>query len=730
MKDLQARTLKQEEAPASWIKSSTNMAWNLGSRMTAAFEGQPSSVPSGSVTPTLALTHIPANVEGENATNTATEEPPSHTEGILKTQQWQFQYHQFIPLKSNQLMINQSPRHEVIKLVQEEAEKIGLDPRKIASAKAGKKFKKAQDSEHEVLKREHSKKVKRLTELNRRRAEEYMWTMTNRIKPEPITDVRIHPNTKPIVASIFRINDKRNFDVHQPFKFSDFGITELDELVPKQASSQNSGRKRKHMELEPEVKVPGLECNRSLPEGVPFVNHMVIEELEYGIFFINVFGDQAFQRWDDIHKVGVDCLVSYLVMASMVKIKENARFSLKLRKMIADHPDQDKLKFKKVKLEALGYHAPGVVKPEIGGNVNFEIKSQFMPELREDTFFGHKNEDAHDHVDRVLNIIDSLQELSTLGTSLKKPLSKGIVHHPGPLNDLKTSITLSKKAMNRYTKLGNGIIQGPIPGMTPTQALTTIQTMADHSQKWHDGTLSRNVSSNNNTDGLAAIVSKLDNLGRDMKKLKENVHAIQVVCQIFKGPHLDKECPLNEEVKQLEEVKYGEFGRSAPFNGSNRAKFRVGPPGYYTHTNNRPPYGEKRPSLEELMNRHQEESTRRSIKMKEWTTNGTPSSSAGECKVVNNDHETQHRPISLNDKEEWTTKDIQCQFPAKELKPGNFTLPCTISNFNFYGMADLGASVNVMPRNTFEYLRLANLRNTNMLVEMADLTKKAPLGLS
>ncbi|GJT35673.1 hypothetical protein Tco_0926092 [Tanacetum coccineum] len=160
--------------------------------------------------------------------------------------------------------------------------------------------------------------------------------------------------------------------------------------------------------------------------------------------------------------------------------------------------------------------------------------------------------------------------------------------------------------------------QGPILGMTRTQDLEAIQTMADHSQKWHDGTSSKNVSSNINTDGLVAIVSKLDNLGRDMKKLKENVHEIQVGCQTCEGPHLDKECPLNEEVKQLEEVKYGEFRRSAPFNGSNRAKFRVGPPGYYTRTDNRPPYGEKRPSLEELMNRHQEESARRSTKMKEW----------------------------------------------------------------------------------------------------------------
>ncbi|GJY92364.1 hypothetical protein Tco_0508146 [Tanacetum coccineum] len=220
--------------------------------------------------------------------------------------------------------------------------------------------------------------------------------MTNRIKSEPITDVRIHPNTKPIVASVFRNNDKRNFDVHNPFKFTNFRITELDELgpiiqkkknsvvkdlmtylskryeslkkihkglgiqsarpasVPEQASSQTSGRKRKHMKLEPEVKVPGLECNRSLPEGIPFVNNMVIEEPEYGIFFTDVFGDQAFQRWDDIHKVGMDSLISYMVMASMVKTEDNARFSLKLKKLIVEHPDQEKLKSKKVVLEALG----------------------------------------------------------------------------------------------------------------------------------------------------------------------------------------------------------------------------------------------------------------------------------------------------------------------------------------------------------------------------------------
>nr|GEV60974.1 hypothetical protein [Tanacetum cinerariifolium] len=52
-----------------------------------------------------------------------------------------------------------------------------------------------------------------------------------------------------------------------------------------------------------------------------------------------------------------------------------------------------------------GNQASNVVKPKIGGNVNFKIKSQFMRELREDTFSGNKNDDAHEHVERVLDIV-------------------------------------------------------------------------------------------------------------------------------------------------------------------------------------------------------------------------------------------------------------------------------------------------------------------------------------
>ncbi|GJT58960.1 phospholipase-like protein [Tanacetum coccineum] len=75
------------------------------------------------------------------------------------------------------------------------------------------------------------------------------------------------------------------------------------------------------------------------------------------------------------------------------------------------------------------------------------------------------------------------------------------------------------------------------------------------------------------------------------------------------------------------------------------------------------------------------------------------------------------------------SKFLPCQLPPKELNPGSFTLSCTIGSLNLYAMADLGASVNVMPKSMLEHLKLTNLKETDMLVEMDDMTRKAPLGI-
>nr|GEX18942.1 hypothetical protein [Tanacetum cinerariifolium] len=98
VESLQAAALRQDEHLASWAKSSNSLAWNLGPRMTTLTEEQ-----------------IQAHIDKEEHIKKAAEEAKMFE--MTKT--------------------------EVIKVVHEEAKKIRLDPKKIISAKAGEKFKKA-----------------------------------------------------------------------------------------------------------------------------------------------------------------------------------------------------------------------------------------------------------------------------------------------------------------------------------------------------------------------------------------------------------------------------------------------------------------------------------------------------------------------------------------------------------------------------------------------------------
>nr|GEV56961.1 hypothetical protein [Tanacetum cinerariifolium] len=163
--------------------------------------------------------------------------------------------------------LNAISKTEVIKMVREEAKKIGIYPKEAISSKAVKLFNKAQDAEHK--------------------------TVSSRLKPKPITDIKIHSKTKSVVITIYKGTDGRNFDVHKPFLFGALGIYKLDDLREIILKKKNT---MKHVDLEPKTRIPGLECNRTLPVNVSFVNNMVIEEPEYGIFFTDEFGDQALQR--------------------------------------------------------------------------------------------------------------------------------------------------------------------------------------------------------------------------------------------------------------------------------------------------------------------------------------------------------------------------------------------------------------------------------------------------
>nr|GEX51658.1 reverse transcriptase domain-containing protein [Tanacetum cinerariifolium] len=63
--------------------------------------------------------------------------------------------------------------------------------------------------------------------------------------------------------------------------------------------------------------------------------------------------------------------------------------------------------------------------------------------------------------------------------------------------------------------------------------------------------------------------------------------------------------------------------------------------------------------------------------------------------------------------------------------PGRFLIPCDFSKFdNCLALADLGASINLMPLSIWKKLRLPTLNDTKMVLEHADKTISKPTGVA
>ncbi|GJY69703.1 hypothetical protein Tco_0472685, partial [Tanacetum coccineum] len=51
-------------------------------------------------------------------------------------------------------------------------------------------------------------------------------------------------------------------------------------------------------------------------------------------------------------------------------------------------------------------YGSGVARPKIEDRDNFELKGQYLKELRDNTFSGSNHEDANEHIEKVLEIVD------------------------------------------------------------------------------------------------------------------------------------------------------------------------------------------------------------------------------------------------------------------------------------------------------------------------------------
>ncbi|GJV72725.1 hypothetical protein Tco_1492720 [Tanacetum coccineum] len=131
-------------------------------------------------------------------------------------------------------------------------------------------------------------------------------------------------------------------------------------------------------------------------------------------------------------------------------------------------------------------YGSGITRPKIEDNDSFELKGQFLKELRDNTFSGLNHEDANEHIKKVFEIVDLFH-------------IPNITIDQVMLRAFLMSLTGAASHWLRY----NPNRWKPYLSKSTVDTKVAIQEMAEYSQKWHNE-ISR-TRSTETFDGLAAI---------------------------------------------------------------------------------------------------------------------------------------------------------------------------------------------------------------------------------
>nr|GEX14870.1 hypothetical protein [Tanacetum cinerariifolium] len=102
-------------------------------------------------------------------------------------------------------------------------------------------------------------------------------------------------------------------------------------------------------------------------------------------------------------------------------------------------------------------YGSGVTRPTINQDIPFELKGQFLKELRDNTFSGSKHEDANEHIEKVSEIVDIFHIpkvtqnqilLRAFLVSLTKVASRWLRNQPS--GSITTWEVLKTKFLNKY----------------------------------------------------------------------------------------------------------------------------------------------------------------------------------------------------------------------------------------------------------------------------------------
>ncbi|GJS64119.1 hypothetical protein Tco_0678683 [Tanacetum coccineum] len=111
--------------------------------------------------------------------------------------------------------------------------------------------------------------------------------------------------------------------------------------------------------------------------------------------------------WEEIHGVNL-CMTRSSIKELFLPL-ENPEQKFRSRKRLFETPslvESNSPKFDQFSDIEEGDYWSGVTRPKINQDAHFELKRQFLKELRDNTFSGSEHEDANERIEKVLDIVD------------------------------------------------------------------------------------------------------------------------------------------------------------------------------------------------------------------------------------------------------------------------------------------------------------------------------------
>ncbi|GKE18568.1 reverse transcriptase domain-containing protein, partial [Tanacetum coccineum] len=342
-------------------------------------------------------------------------------------------------------------------------------------------------------------------------------------------------------------------------------------------------------------------------------------------------------------------------------------------------------------------YGSGVARPKIEDKDNFELKGQFLKELRTNTFSGSDHEDANEHIEKVLEIVDLFHipnitidqvMLRAFAMSLTGASSRWLRNKP--TGSITTWDGLKTKFLNKYCP--------PARTAKKMEEINNFQQEPDENlyQAWERFKELLMKCPQHYLTEMQEVILFYNGLGITTQHILDSRGAIPSKTDVDAKERGFGSVPSYNEVNPRDQVK----SILTTIEADSYPIRRIGSSQYAVST------GQNRTLMYE---------TRQ-------TTIPFPSRLNGyHCEENKGSYGPQFSKAYSE------ASRINNSIPRKEKDPGSFTLPCFINNVRFdNALVNLGASVNAMPLLTYLNLGLGELAHTKLIVELTYRTMKYP----